>query len=147
MIKLKVYNRESNGEIESIGTVAQVIGENGKISLIKKNLLNKKKNIAILLTNKKGESTVLPTSTTLSGLIRNKEIEMSDVKFYPVYEITEQVLNEETGVEEEQVRHIIGMPQNDDAGTVDVTTISKADVKADVAEFSAEFELEDYVSL
>lgn len=147
-LNLKVYKREENGNIEMIGTVAQVIGEGGKIGLIKKNLKNTKKNIAILLTDKKGASQVLPTSNTLSGMIRNSELELKEIKFFPVYEITEEVLNEKTGLVVEEVSHIIGMPQSDEKGTVDVATISKADVKQDVvSDVAEEFTLEDYVTL
>ena len=147
-LKLKKYERKSDGQIEMIGTVAQVIGKGGIIKTIRKNLKNTKVNIALVLEDSKGNSTVLPTSSQLNDLLRNKEVALSDIKFYPVYELTNEKVSEETGEMEEVVSHIIGVPQTDEAGTDEITTVTDKDVKQGIANaVSTEFELEDYISL
>jgi hypothetical protein len=144
MLKLKKYVREeSNGSIEVLSTVAQLIGVGGKIDIIKGNVRNTKKNIALVLKDSKGNSTVLPTSKQVNELVRSGQIAVSDLKAYPIYETKRMEENEETGVEEEIVSYVIGMPQSEDAGTETVATITKADLQA-TAE-AVEFDYEQYI--
>jgi hypothetical protein len=144
MLKLKKYVREeSNGSIEVLSTVAQLIGVGGKIDVIKSNIRNTKKNIALVLKDSKGNSTVLPTSKQVNAMLRGGQLAVSDLKAYPIYETKRMEENEETGVEEEIVSYVIGMPQSDDAGTETVATITKADLGA-TAE-AVEFDYEEYI--
>ena len=144
MLKLKKYVREeSNGSIELVSTVAQLIGVGGQIDIIKGNVRNKAKNIALVLKDSKGNSTVLPTSKQVNELVRGGQIAVSDLKGYPIYETKRMEENEETGVEEEIVSYVIGMPQSEDSGTETVATITKADL-AITAE-PVEFDYEEYL--
>jgi hypothetical protein len=144
MLKLKKYVREeSNGSIELVSTVAQLIGVGGQIDIIKGNVRNKKKNIALVLKDKNGNSTVLPTSKQVNELVRGGQIAVSDLKGYPIYETKRMEENEETGVEEEIISYVIGMPQTEEGGTETVATITKADL-AITAE-AVEFDYEDYL--
>jgi len=144
MLKLKKYVREeSNGSIEVLSTVAQLIGVGGQIDVIKSNIRNTKKNIALVLKDKNGNSTVLPTSKQVNQMLRGGQLAVSDLKAYPIYETKRMEENEETGVEEEVVSYVIGMPQTEDSGTETVATITKADLQA-TAE-TVEFDYEEYI--
>ncbi len=149
MLKLKKYVREeSNGSIELVSTVAQLIGVGGTLEVIKSNITKKRKdgslvNIAFILKDKNGNSTVLPTSNAVNQLLRAGTLPASEIKSYPIYETTRMELNEETGVEEEVVSYVIGMPQTEDSGTETVATITKADLEATAD--AVEFDYEEYI--
>ena len=54
--KLSAYTRQS-GELTDNGTIANLIGKNGSISFIRKNLNDVNKRVALLLKDSKGKPT------------------------------------------------------------------------------------------
>ena len=76
--KLSAYTRQS-GELTDNGTIAQLIGKNGSISFIRKNLNDVNKRVALLLKDSKGNSGVVSCSAQLSTEIRAKKITIHEI--------------------------------------------------------------------
>ena len=77
-IKLEKYQGGST-ELISHGTVVETTGADGSISFIRKNFNNPDKRVALLLKNKKGESTVISCSAPLSKEIRGGKITIGEI--------------------------------------------------------------------
>ena len=71
--KLTAYQRQS-AELTDNGTIANLIGKNGSIAFIRKNLNDPNKRVALLLTDSKGNSGIVSCSEQVSKAIRNKEM-------------------------------------------------------------------------
>ena len=96
MIKLEKYQGGSS-ELISHGTVVETIGVDGSISFLRKNFNNPDKRVALILKNKKGESTVISCSAPLSKEIREHRIVIADIFGLEI-------------IEDEEGRYFIAMP-------------------------------------
>jgi hypothetical protein len=56
--------------LADLGTPAQAVGKGGSLAFIPKNLVNAAKRVAVVLKNKKGESTVVSCSEGVSAMVR-----------------------------------------------------------------------------
>ena len=76
--KLTAYTRQS-ATLTDNGTIASIIGANGSISFIRKNLNDPNKRVALLLKDDKGNSGVVSCSAQLSEEIRAKRITIHEI--------------------------------------------------------------------
>ncbi len=126
--KLSAYTRQS-GELTDNGTIAQLIGKNGSISFIRKNLNDPNKRVALLLKDSKGNSGVVSCSAQLSAEIRAKRITIHEIAGL-------SLLENEDGIT------FVAMP-----GTGAVQTIEMKDIKVVSYERSEEFLPEELLAL
>ncbi len=126
--KLSAYTRQS-GELTDNGTIAQLIGKNGSISFIRKNLNDPNKRVALLLKDSKGNSGVVSCSAQLSAEIRAKRITIHEIAGL-------SLLENEEGIT------FVAMP-----GTGAVQTIEMKDIKVVSYERSEEFLPEELLAL
>ena len=76
--KLSAYTRQS-GELTDNGTIANLIGKNGSITFIRKNLNDVNKRVALLLKDSKGNTGVVSCSAQLSKEIRANKITIHEI--------------------------------------------------------------------
>lgn len=76
--KLTAYQGQS-ATLTDNGTIASIIGANGSISFIRKNLNDPNKRVALLLKDDKGNSGVVSCSAQLSEEIRAKRITIHEI--------------------------------------------------------------------
>jgi hypothetical protein len=126
--KLSAYTRQS-GELTDNGTIANLIGKNGSISFIRKNLNDPNKRVALLLKDSKGQSGVVSCSAQLSKEIRAKNITIHEIAGL-------SLLENEEGVT------FVSMP-----ATGAVQEISMKDIKVVSYERSEEFLPEELLAL
>lgn len=126
--KLSAYTRQS-GELTDNGTIAQLIGKNGSISFIRKNLNDVNKRVALLLKDSKGNSGVVSCSAQLSAEIRAKRITIHEIAGL-------SLLENEEGIT------FVSMP-----GTGAVQEIAMKDIKVVTYERSEEFLPEELLAL
>lgn len=126
--KLSAYTRQS-GELTDNGTIAQLIGKNGSISFIRKNLNDVNKRVALLLKDSKGNSGVVSCSAQLSAEIRAKKITIHEIAGL-------SLLENEEGIT------FVSMP-----GTGAVQEIAMKDIKVVSYERNEEFLPEELLAL
>jgi hypothetical protein len=71
---------------ETLGTVAEITGAGGKISLIPTNFNNHEKRVVIILKKANGESTTVTCSANVSDGLRAKKITLSQLQGFPIAE-------------------------------------------------------------
>lgn len=79
------YER-AESTLESLGTVLDVVGKDGKLGLIPKNFKDSNKRVVIILTKKNGTSAQVTCSQQVSDGLRNKTIELGTVLGFEVLE-------------------------------------------------------------
>lgn len=126
--KLTAYQRQS-AELTDNGTIAQLIGKNGSIAFIRKNLKDPNKRVALLLTDSKGNSGIVSCSEQLSKAIRGGEINIHQLAGLSL-------------LENEQGVTFVSMP-----ATGAIQTISMKDIKVVSYERSEEFLPEELIAL
>lgn len=126
--KLTAYTRQS-GELTDNGTIANLIGKNGSISFIRKNLNDPNKRVALLLKDSKGNSGVVSCSAQLS-----KEIRANNITIHEIAGLS--LLENEEGVT------FVSMP-----ATGAIQEISMKDIKVVNYERSEEFLPEELLAL
>ena len=126
--KLSAYTRQS-GELTDNGTIAQLIGKNGSISFIRKNLNDPAKRVALLLKDSKGNSGVVSCSAQLS-----KEIRAGKITIHEIAGLS--LLENEEGIT------FVSMP-----GTGAVQEIAMKDIKVVSYERNEEFLPEELLAL
>jgi hypothetical protein len=126
--KLSAYTRQS-GELTDNGTIAQLIGKNGSISFIRKNLNDVNKRVALVLKDSKGNSGVVSCSAQLSTEIRAKKITIHEIAGL-------SLLENEDGVT------FVSMP-----GTGAIQEIAMKDIKVVSYERNEEFLPEELLAL
>ena len=126
--KLSAYTRQS-GELTDNGTIAQLIGKNGSISFIRKNLNDVNKRVALLLKDSKGNSGVVSCSAQLSAEIRAKKITIHEIAGL-------SLLENEEGIT------FVSMP-----GTGAIQEIAMKDIKVVSYERNEEFLPEELLAL
>lgn len=126
--KLTAYQRQS-AELTDNGTIAELIGKNGSIAFIRKNLKDPNKRVALLLTDSKGNSGIVSCSEQLSKAIRGGEINIHQLAGLSL-------------LENEQGVTFVSMP-----ATGAIQTISMKDIKVVSYERSEEFLPEELIAL
>lgn len=126
--KLSAYTRQS-GELTDNGTIAQLIGKNGSIAFIRKNLNDVNKRVALVLKDSKGNSGVVSCSAQLSTEIRAKKITIHEIAGL-------SLLENEDGVT------FVSMP-----GTGAIQEIAMKDIKVVSYERNEEFLPEELLAL
>ena len=126
--KLTAYTRQSS-ELTDNGTIAELVGKNGSISFIRKNLNDPNKRVALLLTDSKGNSGIVSCSEQVSKAIRNKELSVHQLAGFTL-------LENENGVT------FVSMP-----ATGAIQTISMKDIKVVAYDRSEEFLPEELIAL
>ena len=126
--KLSAYTRQS-GELTDNGTIANLIGKNGSISFIRKNLNDVNKRVALLLKDSKGNSGVVSCSAQLSAEIRAKKITIHEIAGL-------SLLENEEGIT------FVSMP-----GTGAIQEIAMKDIKVVSYERNEEFLPEELLAL
>ncbi len=104
MVEFKKYEG-STAELTDLGTVKSIAGKGGKIALIRKNYKDLTKRVVILITNKAGNSAVVPCSKQVSDAFRAKELSIAQLVGLNVVE-TEM----ENGEGKMELRQFISMP-------------------------------------
>lgn len=117
MVEFKKYEG-STAELTSLGSVRTVVGKGGKIALIRKNYKDTTKRVVLLLTNKAGQSAVVPCSKQVSDAFRAKELSIAQVVGLDIVEAE---------AEDGSMRQFISMPAT---GGLHELAIDKINVEA-----------------
>jgi hypothetical protein len=126
--QLTAYQGQS-ATLTDNGTIANIIGENGSISFIRKNLNDPNKRVALLLKDSNGNSGVVSCSAQLSEEIRAKRISIHEIAGLSL-------------LENEQGISFVAMP-----GSGAVQTIAMKDIKVVSYDRSEEFLPEELLAL
>ena len=126
--KLSAYQGQS-ATLTDNGTIASIIGKNGSISFIRKNLNDVNKRVALLLKDDKGQSGIVSCSAQLSEEIRAKRITIHEIAGL-------SLLENESGVS------FVAMPN-----TGAVQTIAMKDINVVSYDRSEEFLPEELLAL
>jgi hypothetical protein len=126
--KLSAYTRQS-GELTDNGTIANLIGKNGSITFIRKNLKDPNKRVALLLKDSKGNTGVVSCSAQLSTEIRANKITIHEIAGL-------SLLENEEGIT------FVSMP-----ATGAIQEIAMKDIKVVTYERSEEFLPEELLAL
>ena len=100
MIEFKKYEAIESTLVDQ-GTVKENAGKGGKIALIRKNWNNHAKRVAVLITNGKGLSAVVPCSQQVSEALRAKKLSIAQLLGLSIVETT---------LDDGSVRNFISMP-------------------------------------
>ena len=84
-IQFAKYER-TESTLESQGTVLDLVGKDGTLELIPKNLRDTSKRVVIILKKKNGHSAMVTCSQQVSDGIRNKTIELGHVLNFEILE-------------------------------------------------------------
>lgn len=78
-VEFKKFTGNENSSLENLGTVASIAGKGGKVGFIRKNYNDVTKRVALLITNKKGESAVVACSEQVSKAIRANKLKLNQL--------------------------------------------------------------------
>jgi hypothetical protein len=84
-IQFAKYER-TESTLESQGTVMDLVGKDGFLELIPKNLRDTNKRVVVILKKKNGQSAMVTCSQQVSDGIRNKTIELGHVLNFEILE-------------------------------------------------------------
>ena len=84
-IQFAKYER-TESTLESQGTVMDLVGKDGFLELIPKNLRDTSKRVVVILKKKNGQSAMVTCSQQVSDGIRNKTIELGHVLNFEILE-------------------------------------------------------------
>ena len=84
-IQFAKYER-TESTLESQGTVMDLVGKDGFLELIPKNLRDTNKRVVVILKKKNGHSAMVTCSQQVSDGIRNKTIELGHVLNFEILE-------------------------------------------------------------
>src|SRR5688572_15217072 len=90
MVKFGKFERNDAG-LTDLGTLKAVVGKGGKIAFIRKNYNDESKRVAVVLTNKGGDSAVVSCSKQVSDALRAKQINLAQLAGLNVLENAEGV--------------------------------------------------------
>lgn len=79
------YER-AESTLESLGTVMDLVGKDGKLGIIPKNFKDTAKRVVIILTKKNGTSAQVTCSQAVSDGLRDKSIELGNLLAFEVLE-------------------------------------------------------------
>jgi hypothetical protein len=95
-VAFKKFERDTT-KIQELGTVKTLAGKGGAVSFLRKNFNDKNKLVALVVERKDGKSAVIPCSTQVTNLIRNKEINMRQLIGLQVIEFPHKTKLDEKG--------------------------------------------------
>ena len=124
-IEFKKFARDENSTLNDLGTVAAIAGKGGKVGFIRKNYNDATKRIALLITNKKGDSAVVACSEQVSKQVREGKIKLAQLLGLSV-------------VENEAGHNFVSMPATGAIQSFDVDKIKVAAVEEVEADFLPE---------
>lgn len=84
MLEFKVYER---AEMTTLGTVAGLVGKDGKIKLIPRNFADTSKRVVVVLEKKNGTSATVICSERVSKGLRSKEITLAHLLGFNINEV------------------------------------------------------------
>ena len=90
MVKFGKFERNDAG-LEDLGTLKTVVGKGGKIGLIRKNYNDKSKRLALVLTNKAGDTAIVSCSQQVSDAFRASKLTIAQLAGLNVLENAEGV--------------------------------------------------------
>lgn len=85
------FKKHQGSTLASEGTVASLVGEKGKISLIPKNYKDSSKRVAVILQKEDGTSAMVSCSKAVSEGLRDKSIKIEQLIGFNVVLSTEGV--------------------------------------------------------
>lgn len=121
-IEFKKFARDENSSLTDLGTVKAIAGKGGKIGFIRKNYNDATKRIALLITNKAGDSAVVPCSEQVSKLVRANKLKLSQLLGLAV-------------LENEEGRNFVSMPATGAVQSFDVDKVKVAEIDEVEADF------------
>jgi hypothetical protein len=101
MVTFKKYENAGSEELANLGSVKTVAGKGGKIALLRKNYKDLTKRVAVVITNAKGQSAVVPCSKQVSEALRSKSLTIAQLVGLDIVETT---------AEDGSLRQFISMP-------------------------------------
>lgn len=124
MVKFEAF-KGGDSTLTEEGTVKNIVGKGGKIALIRKNFNDEKKRVAVLLTNKKGESAVVACSKQVSDALRAKKLTIAHLLGLNI-------------VSNEEGHNFISMPATGAIQSFDVDSVKAKEVATEEATFLPE---------
>ena len=100
MVEFKKYEG-GTAELTDLGTVLSVAGKGGKIGFLRKNYNNTEKRVVVVLTNKAGNSAVVPCSKQVSDAFRAKKLSIAQLAGLNIVEVED---------EKGELRQFVAMP-------------------------------------
>jgi hypothetical protein len=86
MLQFAVYERKES-TIVSYGKVIDLVGKDGKIDLLKKNLLDASKRVVVILKRADGTSRLVPCSEPVSKGLRDKSLEIGHLLNFEIIDV------------------------------------------------------------
>lgn len=123
-VEFKKYEG-SDSTLNELGTVKSVVGKGGKLALIRKNFADPNKRVAVLLTNKAGNSAVIACSKQVSDALRAKKMTIAHLVGLNI-------------VENDEGHNFISMPAAGAIQSFDVDKVKEAQVATEEATFLPE---------
>ena|SRR5690349_4380988 len=121
-IEFKKFARGEESSLNDLGTVKAIAGKGGKVGFIRKNYNDATKRIALLITNKEGESAVVPCSEQVSKLVRANKLKLNQLLGLTV-------------LENEEGRNFVSMPANGAIQSFEVDKVKVAEIEEVEADF------------
>lgn len=115
----------SETKLQEQGTLRAIAGKSGKIALMRKNFADNTKRVAVLITNKAGQTAVVACSKQVSDALRAQKLTIAQ-------------LAELTVVSNEEGHNFIAMPATGAIQTFELDKIAKATVETEEASFLPE---------
>lgn len=78
-VEFKKFQRSEDNALADLGTLKAIAGKGGKIGLIRKNWSDATKRVAVLVTNKKGDSAVIACSDQVSKALRGGKMKIAEL--------------------------------------------------------------------
>jgi len=122
MVEFKKYEG-STAELTDLGTVKDLAGKGGKIGFLRKNYNDLTKRVVVVLTNKAGNSAVVPCSKQVSEMFRAKKLTISQLAGLNVIE---------TEDDKGELRQFVAMPPTGGVHEIAVEKINVAAIEAEV---------------
>ncbi len=124
MVEFKKYEG-STAELTDLGTVKDVAGKGGKIGFLRKNYNDTTKRVVVVLTNKAGNSAIVPCSKQVSEQFRAKKLTIAQLAGLNIVE-TEVEVNGKM-----ETRQFVAMPPT---GGIHEIAVEKIKTEALVSE-------------
>lgn len=121
-LEFKVFTRNEDSALTDLGTVKAIAGKGGKIAFIRRNFNDPKKRIALLITNKKGESAVVACSEQVTKGIREGKLKLAQLLGLSI-------------IENEEGRNFVSMPATGAIQSFEVDSIKVAEMETEEAAF------------
>ena len=121
MVQFKKYEGTS-AELVDLGTVKELAGKGGKIGFLRKNYNDLTKRVVVVLTNKAGNSAVVPCSKQVSEMFRAKKLTIAQLAGLNVIEVED---------DKGELRQFVAMPPTGGVHEIAVEKINVAAIEAE----------------